>query len=437
MAESESSSDAATHHAGSVSLPDAVRLRVISLASGVLPALSPAQIPGNLRKFRRFTASRRAKMAATPLVAALATDTEFRDHVAEKVVLTTGALGEAVMAGAPVEAADPVDVAAIAYLTQAEGWEEWVRLATPETDSHTEVERATQQLEQQLEKAKSTARSDLDKARKDLALARRELEHMREESKQLAQQLRKAERDLTKLTGDLSAERGRRAADSSTHAAEIRRLRAQLEAANVAAHAVRDSERVGRHVHSARLAVLLATINEATRGLRDELSLEDSGSPADLVATQWGATPGEPGRVGGTDELARLEQLLMLPKVHVIVDGYNVTKTGFGGISLERQRNRLVQGLAGLAAQTRAEITVVFDGTHHLVGIAPSARGVRVLFSQGAQIADELIEQLVRAEPAGRPLLVVSSDKAVANSALRAGGHAVPSQALIERLSRA
>ena len=45
-----------------------------------------------------------------------------------------------------------------------------------------------------------------------------------------------------------------------------------------------------------------------------------------------------------------------------MVDGYNVTKTGYPTMPLEKQRLRLLGGLAVLAAQTGAEITCVFDG---------------------------------------------------------------------------
>ena len=41
-----------------------------------------------------------------------------------------------------------------------------------------------------------------------------------------------------------------------------------------------------------------------------------------------------------------------LPQVHLIVDGYNVTKTGYGELPLVDQRTRLVTALAALAART-------------------------------------------------------------------------------------
>ena len=45
----------------------------------------------------------------------------------------------------------------------------------------------------------------------------------------------------------------------------------------------------------------------------------------------------------------------------------------------------------------------------------PAPRGVRVLFSAPGEIADDVIRRLVAAEPEGRPLMVVSSDKEVAD----------------------
>ncbi|MCZ9337093.1 NYN domain-containing protein, partial [Streptomyces sp. TRM76130] len=59
---------------------------------------------------------------------------------------------------------------------------------------------------------------------------------------------------------------------------------------------------------------------------------------------------------------AVLDQLLALPQAHLVVDGYNVTKTGYPQMPLEKQRLRLLGQLSQLAAQTGAEVTCVFDG---------------------------------------------------------------------------
>jgi predicted RNA-binding protein with PIN domain len=57
-----------------------------------------------------------------------------------------------------------------------------------------------------------------------------------------------------------------------------------------------------------------------------------------------------------------------------------------------------------------------------------------VLFSRKGQTADELIRRLVRAEPDGRPVVVVSSDREVADGVRRAGAYPLPADALLRRL---
>jgi predicted RNA-binding protein with PIN domain len=59
---------------------------------------------------------------------------------------------------------------------------------------------------------------------------------------------------------------------------------------------------------------------------------------------------------------------------------------------------------------------------------------VRVLFSAPDEIADDLIRRLVAAEPAGRPMVVVTSDRAVVTDVSRAGAWTVPSGTLLGRL---
>ena len=59
--------------------------------------------------------------------------------------------------------------------------------------------------------------------------------------------------------------------------------------------------------------------------------------PADLVRGASRAESG-PGRV---EDPAALDRLLALPSVHLLVDGYNVSKTGYGELTLSDQRDRL------------------------------------------------------------------------------------------------
>jgi predicted RNA-binding protein with PIN domain len=138
------------------------------------------------------------------------------------------------------------------------------------------------------------------------------------------------------------------------------------------------------------------------------------------------------------DDPALLDQLLALPRVHMLVDGYNVTKTGWPEAALDVQRDRLIGGLATLGARTGAELTVVFDAAETTTRpIVRHPRGVRVRFTPAGVIADDLIREFVAAEPEGRAVVVVTSDRAVVADVIRKSGvRAVASAALVRLLAR-
>ena len=54
-----------------------------------------------------------------------------------------------------------------------------------------------------------------------------------------------------------------------------------------------------------------------------------------------------------------------------------------------------------------------------------SPRGVKVLFSPVGVIADDVIRELVAAEPAGRVVVVVTEDRELADDVRRAGARVV------------
>ena len=106
-------------------------------------------------------------------------------------------------------------------------------------------------------------------------------------------------------------------------------------------------------------------------------------------------------------------------------------------LSLERQRERLLGGLAPLAARTAAEVTVVFDaGASRERPVVSRPRGIRVLYSREGVIADDVIRELVAAEPTGRPVVVVTSDNAVVADVVRDGARACGAEALGRLLTR-
>jgi predicted RNA-binding protein with PIN domain len=216
------------------------------------------------------------------------------------------------------------------------------------------------------------------------------------------------------------------------HQAELDGLRSRLGDLERAGDTSRREARVERDVDDARLRLLLDTLSEAAAGLRRELALP-AGTlrPADAVAV---TAPPAPSSRAARDA-ADLDRLLDLPQVHVIVDGYNVTKTGYPDLPLADQRTRLVTSMAALKARAGSEITVVFDGGARPPAAPRAPRGVRVLFSAPDEIADDLIRRLVAAEPSGRALVVVTSDGEIVRDVTRAGAWTVPATVLLDRLT--
>ncbi len=428
-------------------LPEAVRQRIVALAAAVLPGLQLDELPAPLRRVAKFAPNRRARLGGAAIATQLAGDPLFRQRVTSRVVPEAGELGAAVSEGHAPAAADPVEVAALAYLARPRGWRELIEAAgevvRAEADSAAVAEliRDADQRATRAEHDRAVARVEAEKLRDELARVREELGQLREEVRVLARSLRESQARERKATEMLATEKGRAARVVADHDAELRRVRARLAEAEAAVGVARHTAKEARSVDDARLWLLLETIGQAAVGLRRELALDPADRlPADHVAEtyaeRFAERPASPVRALDTDDPARLDALLALPRAHLVVDGYNVTKRGFGEMSLEQQRKRLITGLGGIAAQTGDEVTVVFDGAERMHGLPPAPRGVRVLFSRKGESADDLIRRLVRAEPAGRPVVVVSSDREVADGVRRHGAYPLGADSLVRRLAR-
>lgn len=428
-------------------LPEPVRQRVIMRAAAVLSGLTGEELPTPLRRIAKFAPNRRGKLGGPVIAAALATDSIVRQRLAALAIAEAGQLGASVVEGRPPAAADPIEVAALAYLARPDGWRELIEVAAQvlredvERTAVVDQLRDAEQARARAEHDRAVARTEAEKLRDELARLREETTGLREESRSLGRALRESQAKERKASELLAIEKGRATRAAADHEAEVRRLRAKLAEAETTVGVARQSAKDARACDDARLWLLLETIGQAAAGLRRELALEPAQRlPADFVAQTAAERPenvlNRSARALDKDDPARLDRLLVLPKAHLVVDGYNVTKRGFGEISLEQQRRRLVGGLGGIAAQTGAEITVVFDGAERVHGLPPAPRGVRVLFSRKGETADELIRRLVRAEPSGRPIVVVSSDKEVADGVRRHGAYPLESDTLLRRLAR-
>ncbi|MDL4819868.1 NYN domain-containing protein [Actinomadura opuntiae] len=416
-------------------------------AAELIGALPPDEVPVPLRRFARFERRKRAKLAGQHIAAVLEKDEDFRRRVAGPLREAQPDLVEAVEGGEVPPAADPVRVAVLAYLLRPDGWADLVEAARAElersaTASEEEAaERRVAALKEELAAARAARASEVDKLRAELRDTKAEVAELRRKLHDARTRYRAAQERAETLAADTDRELAAARETAAAADKELRRLRARAAQAEAAAEAAKRAAREGRNVDDIRLRLLLDALVDAAQGVRRELALPSTiARPADAVGALEPdrlAHRALPGRALSDSDPQLLDRLLTLPQVHLVVDGYNVTKTGYGELPLSDQRTRLVSGLGGLAAQTRAEVTCVFDGAELDAPVAISApRGVRVLFSRPGQTADELIGELVRAEPVGRAVVVVSSDREVADGARRANARPCPSTLLLRRLGR-
>ncbi len=418
-------------------LPAPVRTRLAALAASALGGMKRADVPANLRPVVRFAPAKRAKLGMRPLLAALRDVPEFRRAVLDWCRDNAPEVLDP-------EHRDPAVIAAGALLRDAPSAEHYVELV----GFRAEQARLRNERDSALARSEKLA-GDVERLRGELAEARRAAEHAGEADSADADRMRKRLREqgvrLKEAKDDASrarAELGRAREDADAELADMagqrdrERARAQeertrAERALADTEVARQSAREARQGDEVRLSLLLETLGGALDGLHRELGTGSSGPrPADAIG-RGRAHSGTPGEVS---DVAALDRLLALPAVHLIVDGYNVTKTGYSDLPLADQRERLAHQLAALASRTGAEVTVVFDGADVVSVPTAGPRGVRVLFSEAGVQADDVIRALVEAEPRGRQLVVATSDRAVVRSVLQEGAYAVASTVLLARL---
>lgn len=418
-------------------LAEAARQRLLQLAADVLGRMAAEEMPASLRPIAKFTAQKRQRLGAPALAAALDADAEFRARVAEVVAESAPQLAEAIRDGMPTGASDPLDVAVVAYLTRPDGWREVItEVNARRAGERDRGESAAQnsRLRAEVSELRSRLKADTARVRETLAAAgaaaSAEIAELKRQARVRAGELGAAERGRLDALAALAEVRQEAQSAASAREAELRRARARIAELERALESARRSARTDRDVDDARLWLLVDTLTGAAAGIRRELSLPAPAlRPADTVD---GAVTAAAHR--SVDDTASFDRLLALPNVHLIIDGYNVTKTGYGELPLAAQRTRLVSSLAALAARGGTEITVAFDGGVRPPAQPPAPRGVRVLFSEAGEIADDLIRRLVAAEPQ-RPLVVVTSDREILTDMRRAGAWTVPSAVLVSRLA--
>jgi len=419
-------------------LPEPVRARLAGVAAVAVGAMPATEVPASLRRLARFTPAKRAKLGGAALMAELAGSTAFRTAVVawweeHRPGELTGAADDPLTAAAAAVLTGAATAAATVAAAARRG--EVVELLAERDAALSRVDKLTAELERfrgELAEARAQARTAGHLRDAEYQQLRRRVSEQgaklraaldaRVAAEQAADELRRsAADDLATALSERDRERGR---------ADAERRRADRAGAEVAV--ARQAAREARKADEVRLSLLVDTLSGAVDGLRRELALGGGGPrPADLIAGAQAARGG-----AAADGLAALDALLAVRSVHLIVDGYNVSKTGYPELPLADQRTRLVGQLAAMAARTGAEITVVFDGAGVVTAPMRGSRGVRVLFSDPGVQADDVIRDLVALEPEGRPVVVATADRAVVESVRRRGAYTLSSAVLLTRLVR-
>jgi len=420
-------------------LPEPVRARLAEVAATAVGGMPAADVPVPLRRFARFTPAKRAKLGGSALIAELEASAVFRvdviawwdEHRSGELVSSSD--DPLTAAAAAVLHGDP-DVAEFVAAAARRGVEGELRAELDAALSR--VDKLTIELERM--------RGELTEARAQTRTAGAEREHeyqqLRRRVSEQGAKLRAALDATAAAEAVAEAARSEVAAGLAAATAEVERERARAEAerkrADRAAAEVtvaRQAAREARQADEVRLGLLIDTLGGAVDGLRRELAIGGGSGPrpGDLVS---GASVMRRG--AAIESHAALDALLSVRSLHLVVDGYNVSKTGYPELTLADQRTRLVGQLAALTSRTGVEITVVFDGAGVVTAPPRGSRGLRVLFSDPGVIADDVIRSIVAAEPEGRPVLVATSDRAVVTSVRKRGAYSVASVTLLGRLVR-
>ncbi len=480
--------DAATAHAVLSDLPASLWPATLRALRRVLGERDRAELPAVVRPFARWKPDRLA--ASRPRLAlaqALAQDAGLR-----------AALGEAVEGEAPEADADLErlierlgEERAVTHLIVASRWQDLsvlaARVAEREAAAHDAV------AEEGGGSQRAHQEAELERLREELAQLRRERGELREALAAARQRAQAAESDRDALRAQRDAvaaerddARGRLREAHARHRDREQRLRRRAEQAEALARVDVDRVEAAAEELDALAAALRTAVGRpgggqagATRpGGEQTGATRPGGEQAGATRPAQGpamraSPPSEPGRApagdprpdgpaGGPRPEApprgprpaqpgrpcqlppgarrdRAEGVLALLQVHgltLLLDGYNVTKHPLGRptLDLAAQRDWLVQQAAALGSRFPAHPVVVFDATEPQAGTRPAARGVRVVFTEGDELADDRIVALVDGLDAQAPACVVTSDREVAEACRARRADVVPTDAFLAAL---
>lgn len=404
--------------------------------------LDRSELPAPLRPFATWRPERLLGERPRRAVAdALADDPRLRELVGE-------ALGGDVYAAAADD--DPRRLAAAygeelaaAGLAARGRWDALAVVAADAADREAARRRAG--AEAAAAREQERARQARRRSDAGLAAARSERDAARRRAEAAEQRLRREAAARDRLQGEVEALRDKVArleadleVERREHARRLERLQRRVDRAEQRTR--RDDDRALRVAADleALAADLRAALEPDGAGARD--GARQPGAAAASVAPSLPrdvapALPGRPARLPdglAEDDPKAVRALLQVPGLHLVLDGYNLTKddAGVPGVRLDEQRRWLVGHAAAVGARYGCRVTVVFDGTEARSGDLPRKRGVGIAFTAGEETADDRIVALVGADR-DTPTLVVTSDREVAAAVRALGANVTPAAAFL------
>lgn len=370
---------------------------------------------------RQTTPSRRALQLVRALL-------EERDHIRV-------AMGNAVN-DLPDPERQQLDEVVTLWLVRPEGWEERLSAVLAERAEQRRAERVAAEERDAVRRLRSVEEL-LERSRSDLSVARTEIASLKEQRDLLerrAADVDQRAQGAQRRAEEAAAETRRAKQTSERGSAELSDMRLRLDAAasEVESLRIRVGELEERLDAALRERVqadaALAAEREARTGTVNDPARR--GSPLPAPAREPVAIPG--GRLDR--DVETIDYLVRFPNTVVLVDGYNVSKTAWPDLSLEQERDRLVDALENLVSRTGARVRVVFDGAGGPGAGATRRLLLEVQFSPEGVIADDVIVQAVRALPVDRKVLVVTADGALTSRVRALGANTVVSTAFVDYL---
>ena len=398
---------------------------VLEFAQSVVRELARAEgddrVPAPLRRYARAKRLDRAGLNV------------FRRVLEEDAALRAAILGGA---QAGVQTAEvQFDAVEWLWLERPEGWEESIRLLL---DNRLEERRlARVQLEENgavkrveaVERHLDRARGENERLAEELRLEHSARQEMKAELGRLSGVVQTLESQLAEARSEVR--RAKQASESAER--ELSNVRLALSAAVESQHAT--EQRLDE-----RSAALEAALEARVRAEAVWASAE-AVSPDRVVTVRTTRDSGrrQPvpipgGRYG--NEVAVAEFLLAVPGAVVLVDGYNVAKTQWQNAVPVDLRERLLDLVESMVRRNGARVHVIFDGDEGTIGWTSTRRLVHVQFSAGGQTADDVIRLLARTVPETQALVVVTSDRELANSVRPLGANIIDSQQFLDTVNR-